>query len=249
MKRRLVLGIAVICLVLAIVGCSPSSQASLSGNGSSLDAIVLPKVLQYTWSYDMTITSYYNDIQLSKATYHVYDTPSEKDIYLPENLFTDGAQRVLIVKDKEHPKLLNTSSKRYEPVPQGMESLTYQANQSNIFTSFRSTIESEGFEVEKVTDDSHELHIKREDNMRYEVTLNTVKDVPEKIEIYQEDYHKDVPVLTERIQTETVKGYNLPKKIIIEQRPVNSKVSEVALNIVVEYTTKEFNPIIRKGRW
>jgi len=249
MKRRLVLGIAVICLLLAIVGCSPSSQASLSANDSSLDAVVLPKVLQYTWSYDMTITSYYNDIQLSKATYHVYDTPSEKDIYLPENLFTDGAQRVLIVKDKENPKLLNTSSKRYEPVPQGMEGLTYQANQSDIFTSFKSKMKSEGFELKKVIDNSHELHIKTEDNMRYEVTLNTVKDVPEKIEVYQEDYHKDVPVLTERIQTETVKGYNLPKKILMEQRPVNTQVSEVVLNTVVEYTTKEFNPIIRNGRW
>lgn len=197
----------------------------------------------------MTITSYYNDIQLSKATYHVYDTPSEKDIYLPENLFTDGAQRVLIVKDKEHPKLLNTSSKRYEPVSQGMESLTYQANQSDIFTSFKSKMKSEGFELKKVIDNSHELHLKTEDNMRYEVTLNTVKDAPEKIEVYQEDYHKDVPVLTEKIQTEMVKGCNLPKKIMMEQRPVNTKVSEVVLNTMIEYTTKEFNPIIRNGGW
>ena len=250
MKRRLVWGIAVVCLVLAIVGCSPSSQASLSNDDSSLSGVdVVPKVLQYTWSYDMTITTYYNDIQLTSTTYCVYDSPTKKEIYLPKNLFNDGAQRVLIVKDGEQPKLLNTTNQKYESVPQGMENLTYQANQSDVFTSFKSTAKSEGFELKKVIDDTHELYVKTQNNMRYEVTLNTMKDVPEKINMYQEDYRKDVPVLTERIQTEMVKGCNLPKKIMIEQRPVNTQVSDVILNTVVEYTTKKFEPIVRSRWW
>lgn len=201
------------------------------------------------WVTSMTITTYYNDIQLTSTTYCVYDSPTKKEIYLPKNLFNDGAQRVLIVKDGEQPKLLNTTNQKYESVPQGMENLTYQANQSGVFTSFKSTAESEGFELKKVIDDTHELYVKTQNSMRYEVTLNTMKDVPEKINMYQEDYRKDVPVLTERIQTEMVKGCNLPKKIMIEQRPVNTQVSDVILNTVVEYTTKKFEPIVRSRWW
>jgi len=45
----------------------------------------LAYIVQRRWLVtSMTITTYYNDIQLTSTTYCVYDSPTKKEIYLPK---------------------------------------------------------------------------------------------------------------------------------------------------------------------
>ena len=89
----------------------------------------------------------------------------------------------------------------------------------------------------RAIDASHKLYTKQIGNIRYETVLDTRHGVPKSTTIYQ----KGAPIVNEEIQTQSIKGFNLPKRIVIIQRPVNVDLkNNVEIKSIIEYNTKSF---------